>query len=102
MSNPRNRDVEQKRSLEPGTILRLWAVFGMLLLLLAGNVSLYEKKEEARLLNQELQQKQQELSELRQELSKKEPLRAQAEALGLEEIDPKKVRILHIKSPRGK
>lgn len=101
MSHPPDRDVERKHSLEPGTVLCFVAVFGMLLLLLAGHVTLYEKKEEMRCLAQELQEQKQELSKLRQELDQKEPLQTQAEALGLEEIDPKRVRILHIKAPQG-
>lgn len=101
MSHPQDRDVQRKHSLKPGTVLCFAAVFGMLLLLLAGNVTLYEKKEEQRRLAQELQEQKQELSELRQELDRKVPLRTQAEALGLEEIDPKRVRVLHVKAPRG-
>lgn len=102
MSHEAKRDVEHEHRIAPGTILRLVTVFGMLLLLLAGNVRLYEKKEEVRSLSQTLTQQQEELQELQQELKQKEPLRTQAEALGMEEFDPQKVTILHIKAPRGK
>lgn len=100
MSQESKRDVENARGLSPGMLLRCMAVFGMLLLLLAGNVRLYEQREEVRCLSQNLTQQQQELQELQQELAKKEPLSVRAEALGMEKIDPQKVRILHIKIPR--
>lgn len=102
MSHETKRDVEQEHCITPGTVLCLMTVFGMLVLLLAGNVRLYEKREEARSLSQTLTQQQQELQELQQELQQKEPLRTRAEALGMEEIDPQKVTVLHIKTPRGK
>lgn len=102
MSHETNRDVEQERCITPGTVLCVVTVFGLLLLLLAGNVRLYENRETVRNLSQTLTERQQELEELQQELKQKEPLRTRAEALGMEELDPQKVTVLHIKSPRGK
>ena len=102
MSHPEDRDVEQPRGVSPGTILCFGTVFALLLLLLLGSVRLYEKKEDARCLSQELSVQQEELQELRQELDQKEPLRSRAEALGMEELDPKKVTVLHINTPGGK
>ena len=102
MSHPEERDVEQPCGVAPGTILCFGAVFALLLLLLLSGVRLYEKKEEARHLTQELTQQQEELQKLRQELEQKEPLRSRAEALGMEEMDPEKVTILHIDPIEGK
>ena len=102
MYRPDHGDVEQKHSFAPGTILRCAAVFGMLLLLLFGKVRLYEQKEQCRRLRQSVEQQQTELQELWQELQNEVPLRTRAEELGMEEIDPQEVVVLHITETRGK
>lgn len=102
MYHPDHGDVEQKYGFAPGTVLRCAAVFGMLLLLLFGKVRLYEQKEQARRLQQSVEQQQTELQELRKELQNEVPLRTRAEDLGMEEIDPQEVVVLHITGTPGK
>lgn len=91
------QEVERKRRTEPGTALLWLCVFAMTVALLAGNVRLYERKEQTRQLEQQLEQQEAELQELKQAVSGQSDLRQRAEALGLAEPDPAEIKILHVR-----
>lgn len=83
---------EKKRRLQTQALLPALAVFAVLVLLLWADARLYEKKEQNRLLRQELEQRQEELAELEQTRD----LRQMAEELGLQEPEPGAVREVHV------
>ena len=83
---------EKKRRLQTEVLLPALAVFAVLVVLLWADARLYEKKEQNRLLQQELEQRQAELSELEQT----QDLRQRAAELGLQEPDPSAVREVHV------
>ena len=83
---------ERKRRLSTEVLLPALAVFAVLAVLLWADARLYEKKEQNRLLQQELEQRQAELSELEQT----QDLRQRAAELGLQEPDPSAVREVHV------
>lgn len=83
---------EKKRRLQTEVLLPALAVFAVLVVLLWADARLYEKKEQNRLLQQELEQRQAELSELEQT----QDLRQRAAELGLQEPDPSVVREVHV------
>ena len=91
------QEVEKKRQTGLGAVLLWVSVFAMVLALLAGNVRLYEKKEQTRQLEQQLEQQQAELQELRRAAMKRSDLRKQAQALGMTEVDPVKIKVLHVR-----
>lgn len=93
MSRGPIQEVEKKRRVTLGVLLSGLAVFAVLVVLLWSDAQLYEKREQNRLLEAELEQRQEELTELQST----QDLRQRAEALGLREIDPSTVRELHVR-----
>lgn len=94
MSRGPIQEVERKRRLSLRGLLPVLAVFAVLVVLLWSDARLYEKREENRRLESELEQRQEELAELK----KTQDLRQRAEDLGLREVDPSAVRELHIRN----
>ncbi len=88
------QEVEKKRRVSLRGLLPVLAVFALLVVLLWSDARLYEKREENRRLEEELEQRREELAELEQT----QDLRQRAEELGLREVDPSAVRELHIRN----
>lgn len=93
MSRGPIQEVEKKRRVSLRVLLPVLAVFAVLVVLLWSDARLYEKREENRKLEGELEQRQEALAEL----EKDQDLRQRAEELGLQEPDPDAVRELHIR-----
>lgn len=91
------QDVEKGRGTASTWMLFWLSVFLMAVALLVGNVRLYEKKEETRLLSAELEQRQAELKALEQEAPRASELRQSAGAIGMKQPDPAEIKILHVR-----
>ena len=83
---------EKKRRLPYQALLPALAVFAVLAVLLWADARLYEKREQNRLLETQLEQQQ----EILTELQKNQDLRQMAEESGLQEPDPSAVREVHV------
>lgn len=97
MSRGPIQEVEHKRRLPLQALLPALAIFAVLVVLLWSNARLYELRQENLALEEELKQRRTELAELEDT----QDLRQRAETLGLQEIDPKAVRELHIRRRGG-
>lgn len=91
------REVEQKRRVGSGTLFVGLTIFVMALTMLTGNVKLYELRQESQELKKTLEERQEELAELKREIADLPDLDARARALGLREVDPAEVEVLHIR-----
>lgn len=91
------REVEHKRSIDLKIILIGLAIFCMALTLLSSKVKLYELRQERQELEDKLEEQQESLDALQREAAELPDLYQRAKALGLQEIDPDTVEILHIR-----
>ena len=91
------REVEQARRLRPGVLLGGGIAALLLGMMLGANVRLYERRQENLTLETAVQERRQELQELKRQMAEQPDLSRQAEALGLQPLDPEQVEILHIR-----
>lgn len=90
-------EAEYKRRISSGAILIGLMIFVMALILLAGNVKLYELRQESLQLEETLEKYEEALEELEQEAYKLPSLYQRAKDLGLQKIDPEEVQVLHVR-----
>jgi type II secretory pathway pseudopilin PulG len=81
--------VERER-LQPGGLVLAVAVFGMLILLVVGNVRLYGLRQENQALENEIQEQEETIQQQRQ-------WKQQALDLGLQTPEPQQTVILHLR-----
>lgn len=86
-------DVEKTRKLRPGALLLGLAIFGMLVLLVTGNVRLYRLRQENEVLEEEIQEL--------EESANQQQWKQQALDLGLQTPTPDQTVILHLRGGMG-
>ena len=92
------QEVQHPLRLGAAQLLVYLGIFALLVTLVAGNVRLYELKEENRLLEEQLAEYEETLAELKQAAVNQESLYQIAVNMGLSEPKPEEIRILRVRS----